>query len=169
MLRSASLFIGPSDTVAVFTIFATSNVDSMVGIPHKIYSMQRILIHIKGDLFVKCAHLHPGYARNLVARSQYYHCHWTILIMLYWHITVLFWWICEKGTSIHHNPDSKVHGTNMGPIWVLSAPDGPHVGPMNLAIRELLAHWINICFVLIFDLLCIQWLISRIQDSQKTI
>ena len=24
-----------------------------------------------------------------------------------------------------------------GPTWVLSAPDGPHVGPMNLAIREL--------------------------------
>ena len=33
-------------------------------------------------------------------------------------------------------PDSKVHGANMGPIWVLSAPDGPHGGPMNLAIRE---------------------------------
>ena len=33
-------------------------------------------------------------------------------------------------------PDSKVHGANMGPIWVLSAPDGPHVGPMNLAIRD---------------------------------
>ena len=33
-------------------------------------------------------------------------------------------------------PDSKVHGANMGPIWVLSAPDGPHVGPTNLAIRE---------------------------------
>ena len=32
-------------------------------------------------------------------------------------------------------PDSKVHGANMGPTWVLSAPDGPHVGPMNLAIR----------------------------------
>ena len=32
-------------------------------------------------------------------------------------------------------PDSKVPGANMGPIWVLSAPDGPHVGPMNLAIR----------------------------------
>ena len=31
-------------------------------------------------------------------------------------------------------PDSKVHGTNLGPTWVLSAPDGPHVGPMNLAI-----------------------------------
>ena len=24
----------------------------------------------------------------------------------------------------------------MGPTWVLLAPDGPHVGPMNLAIRE---------------------------------
>ena len=32
-------------------------------------------------------------------------------------------------------PVSKVHGANMGPTWVLSAPDGPHVGPMNLAIR----------------------------------
>ena len=30
-------------------------------------------------------------------------------------------------------PDSKVHGANMGPALVLSAPDGPHVGPMNLA------------------------------------
>ena len=36
------------------------------------------------------------------------------------------------------NPDSKVHGANMGPIWVLSAPVGPHVCPMNLAIREIL-------------------------------
>ena len=32
-------------------------------------------------------------------------------------------------------PGSKVHGANMDPTWVLSAPDGPHVGPMNLAIR----------------------------------
>ena len=31
--------------------------------------------------------------------------------------------------------DSKVHVAHMGPTWVLSAPDGPHVGPMNLAIR----------------------------------
>ena len=29
----------------------------------------------------------------------------------------------------------RVHGVNMGPTWVLLAPDGPHVGPMNLAIR----------------------------------
>ena len=31
--------------------------------------------------------------------------------------------------------DNKVHGANMGPTGVQSAPDGPHVGPMNLAIR----------------------------------
>ena len=42
-------------------------------------------------------------------------------------------------------PDSKVHGANMGLTWVLSAPDGPHVGPMNLAIRD----------VLLIALLCI--------------
>ena len=41
-------------------------------------------------------------------------------------------------------PDSKVHGANMGPTWVLSAPDGPHVGPMNLAIRDTSASNINI-------------------------
>ena len=35
----------------------------------------------------------------------------------------------------HGFPDSKVHGANMGPTWVLSAPDEPHVGPINLAIR----------------------------------
>ena len=37
-------------------------------------------------------------------------------------------------------PGSKVHGANMGPTWVLSAPDVPHVGPMNLAIRDMLIH-----------------------------
>ena len=37
---------------------------------------------------------------------------------------------------IEYNPDSKVDGANMGPTLDLSAPDGPHVGPTNLAIRE---------------------------------
>ena len=32
-------------------------------------------------------------------------------------------------------PDSKVHGANMRPTWVLSSPGEPHVGPMNLVIR----------------------------------
>ena len=32
-------------------------------------------------------------------------------------------------------PNSKIYGANMAPTWVLLAPDGPHVGPMNLAIK----------------------------------
>ena len=44
-----------------------------------------------------------------------YHCNClSNLYCLYW---------------LTHN--SKVHRANMGPIWVLSVPDGPHVGPMN--------------------------------------
>ena len=34
------------------------------------------------------------------------------------------------------DPASKVYGANMGPTWVLSAPDGSHVGPINFAIWE---------------------------------
>ena len=40
-------------------------------------------------------------------------------------------------------PDSKVHGANMGPTWVLSSPGGPHVGPKNLAIW--VVTWYEIC------------------------
>ena len=40
------------------------------------------------------------------------------------------------GLTDNSTPDSKVHGANMEPTWVLSAPDGPHVGPVNLAIRN---------------------------------
>ena len=29
----------------------------------------------------------------------------------------------------------------MGPTWVLPAPDGPHVGPMNFAIRVHSSNW----------------------------
>ena len=37
--------------------------------------------------------------------------------------------------QIYNCPYSKIHGANMGPNWVLSVPDGPHVGPMNLIIK----------------------------------
>ena len=33
------------------------------------------------------------------------------------------------------------HGANMGPTWVLSAPGGPHVGPINLVIKVPLKLW----------------------------
>ena len=36
----------------------------------------------------------------------------------------------------YSNPDSKIHGANMGPTWGWQDPGGPHVGPMNFAIWE---------------------------------
>ena len=36
------------------------------------------------------------------------------------------------------NPDSKVHEAYMGPTWGRQDPGGPHVGPMNLVIREVM-------------------------------
>ena len=50
-----------------------------------------------------------------------------IMKIKWFHDYVIFMmWIC---------PDSKIHQANMGPTWVLSVPDGPYVGPMNLVIR----------------------------------
>ena len=69
---------------------------------------------------------------------------------------------CTVLKFAQHDPDSKVHGANMGPTWVLSAPDGPHVGPMNLAIRGIarqdgtvckITYWVSIVsfvFVMVF-------------------
>ena len=42
--------------------------------------------------------------------------------------------IRNSAPRINHYPDSKVHGSNMGPIWAQTAPDGPHVGHMNFTI-----------------------------------
>ena len=51
--------------------------------------------------------------------------------------TTTSWWLKlnTKSLAMYASPDNKVHGANMGPTWVLSAPDGPHVGPMNLVLR----------------------------------
>ena len=43
--------------------------------------------------------------------------------------------VSPHAVTRHTGPDNKVHEAYMGPTWVLSAPDGPHVGSMNLAIR----------------------------------
>ena len=37
--------------------------------------------------------------------------------------------------TIERLPDSKVHGANIGPSCVLSAPVGPHVYPVHVFIR----------------------------------
>ena len=40
---------------------------------------------------------------------------------------------------VESTPDSKVHEANMGPIWGRQDPGGPHVGPMNFAIWDILS------------------------------
>ena len=62
------------------------------------------------------------------------------LFFIYWMKILGFlfkfsWSLLTKDPAGNKSPDSKVHGANMGPTWILSAPDGPHVGPVNLAIR----------------------------------
>ena len=55
---------------------------------------------------------------------------------------------------IESNPDSKVRGANMGPIWGGQDPGGPHVGPMNFAI------WGGFSFYLIRTKETCTWCIS---------
>ena len=47
-------------------------------------------------------------------------------------------------------PDNKVHGANMRPTWVLSAPDGPHVGHVNNAFRVDGVEGLVPCAVMLF-------------------
>ena len=87
--------------------------------------------------------------------------HIGLIILCYWYSSALvalfqhgprtaIWtssWVTlltmETAKGCQYYPESKVHGANMGPICVLSAADGPHVGPMNLAIRVCqLMHWL---------------------------
>ena len=44
-------------------------------------------------------------------------------------------WFIDLGSI----PDSKVHGTNMGPILGRQDPGGPHFGPMNFAIWDIIS------------------------------
>ena len=44
------------------------------------------------------------------------------------HLKLVF----SKHSGWHIYPDSKIHGANMGPTWVLSAPDGPPLAPWAL-------------------------------------
>ena len=43
----------------------------------------------------------------------------------------------HKTMGYTDSPDSKVHGTNMGPIWGRQDPGGPHVDPMNFVIWDI--------------------------------
>ena len=54
---------------------------------------------------------------------------------MFWYSTIEL--SCFFSLNIEgNNPDSKVRGANMGPIWGRQDPGGPHVGHMDLAIWE---------------------------------
>ena len=67
-------------------------------------------------------------------------------------ITKITWIILSLYIYVNHIPDSKVQGAKMGPTWVLSAPDGPHVGPMNLAIRDIMCQQTSHCYAAVSPL-----------------
>ena len=58
--------------------------------------------------------------RNVMTKNKFALCYFTMLYENY-----IF-------------PDNKVHVAHKGPTWVLSAPGGTHVGPMNLVIRVII-------------------------------
>ena len=61
-------------------------------------------------------------------------------------------------------PDSKLHRANMGPTWVLPAPGGTHVGPVNLAIWDSKAvpHLQALgCLLWVFFLVCTITLVTH--------
>ena len=65
---------------------------------------------------------------------------WQVLLLIKLHPAEMPWehfaFNCPLHRRVHGDPDRKVHGANIGPNWVLLAPDGPHVGPVNLGIRR---------------------------------
>ena len=92
-----------------------------------------------------------GFGKDIVKEVHAYlvNCPIAILILKalrmikcrQWHFHKIFVFICVSFWQTLNQyftctPDSKVHGANMGPIWGRQDPGGPHVGPMNFAIWE---------------------------------
>ena len=67
------------------------------------------------------------WSKNESIRSQFMLC----FVSLWFPVNLSISYTCH-----FTNPNSKVHGTYMGPTWGRQDPGGTQVGPMNLAIRE---------------------------------
>ena len=80
--------------------------------------------------------------------------YWNRIIIderIYWHFLqeIVFENVCKKSNNSHcahtavlftYNRDNKVHGANMGPTWVLSAPDRPPCYQGIYAISQRVVH-----------------------------
>ena len=83
-----------------------------------------------------CAWIYSRVNNREAGDLRRYRAHYDVIVMSFC-VTVM--WCRRRSVVLHHspiNPDSKVRGANMGPIWGRQDPGGPHVGPMNLAIWE---------------------------------
>ena len=78
--------------------------------------------------------IHPGCITNQLQKNRN-------TLLVYWKFGCVsarlqyLQCINNGDSAVLNYPDSKVQGTNIGPTWVLLAPDGPHFGPIILAIR----------------------------------
>ena len=95
-----------------------------------------------------CAWINGWVNNRATGDLRCHHTHYDVIVMIIYDMMLnrAWWWgslkLCQSWTHKRHPiPDSKAHGANMGPTWVLSAPDGPQVGPMNLAIEDGLPYW----------------------------
>ena len=71
----------------------------------------------------------PNDIKSVGEQVLYYHCQYISMGTVISSMYANQWY-----------PGNKVHGANMGPTWVLSAQDEPHIVPKNLAIRAPLIH-----------------------------
>ena len=76
--------------------------------------------------------------KAIASESNQLHLHWCSFDYCVHYSVYLAYPAAVAIRSIR--PDSEVHGANTGPTWVLSAPDGAHVGPTNLAVRACETH-----------------------------
>ena len=96
-------------------VFATTcNTDYSIHFKHGVHTGWGVFV--LNDSIFGCVHFGTQVVFSVIPFPLIRHQ--AVTCILYWNL-----------------PDSQVHGANMRPIWVLTAPDGPHVGPMNLAIR----------------------------------
>ena len=121
---------------------------------------------VKGPSNINFTSSWQTYQPNLYTPVWIHHYNCAICSKAYsasFHIWVIAWH--NYVFSIEGFPDSKVHGANTGPTWVLSAPDRPHVGPMNLAIRFYIST--HMLYWRIFS--CVNVGIHMINQSSETL
>ena len=77
--------------------------------------------------------LHIYFLNLNLFRANYHVLEILIQLRIFVHIKLFSLYV--MGDTNSYFLDKKANEANMGPTWVLSAPEGPQFGPMNLSIR----------------------------------